>query len=158
MQLISTWGTEDKKTLLHFSDDSLEIFRQHIQLRDIDPEAGGILLGSVHGTHMFIDQATVPTIHDKRFRCLFERLPFDHETIALNRWAASQGTIRYLGEWHTHPEDYPHPSSLDITEWNLLAVKRNDRRPVLAVIVGRKALYVELVSSSGQGSVLIPTI
>jgi hypothetical protein len=101
---------------------------------------------------MLIEQATVPTVQDKRFSCLFERMPFGHETIDLARWTTSQGTIRYLG--HTHPEDYP--SGLDRTEWNLLAVKRCDKRPVLAVIVGRKSLYVELVPSSGQGSVLIP--
>jgi integrative and conjugative element protein (TIGR02256 family) len=156
MQFMSSWGTGDRRTLLHFSDASLEIFSQHIQLRDADCEAGGLLLGSVHGNHMLIEQVTVPTVQDKRFRCLFERMPFSHETIALARWTTSQGTIRYLGEWHTHPEDYPYPSGLDRTEWNNLAVKRYDKRPVLVVIVGRKSLHVELVPSSGQGSVLIP--
>lgn len=53
---------------------------------------------------MLIEQATVPTVQDKRFSCLFERMPFGHETIDLARWTTSQGTIRYLG--HTHPEDY----------------------------------------------------
>ncbi|WP_300454674.1 Mov34/MPN/PAD-1 family protein [Accumulibacter sp.] len=83
-------------------------------------------------------------------------MPFGHEAIALARWTASQGTIRYLGEWHTHPEDYPQPSDLDRSEWNRLSEKRRDRRAMLAVIVGRKALYIELVPSSGCGSVFIP--
>ncbi|TVK97543.1 hypothetical protein AYI72_08240 [Shewanella algae] len=156
MQFMSSWGTVDRRTLLHFSDASLEIFSQHIQLRDVDCEAGGLLLGSVHGTHMLIEQATIPTVQDKRFRYLFERMPFGHETIAQARWETSQGTIRYLGEWHTHPEDYPSPSGLDRTEWNHLAMKRCDKRPLLAVIVGRKSLYVELVSNSGQVSMLTP--
>lgn len=43
----------------------------------------GLLLGSVHGTHMLIGQATVPTAWDKRFRYLFERMPYGHEAIAL---------------------------------------------------------------------------
>lgn len=153
---MSSWGTDDRRRLLHFSDASLKIFSQHIQLRDVDREAGGLLLGSVHGSHMLIEHATSPTVQDKRFRCLFERMPFGHETIALARWTTSQGIIRYLGEWHTHPEDHPYPSGLDRTEWNHLAVKRCDKRPALAVIVGRKSLYVELVPSSGHGSVLIP--
>lgn len=114
------------------------------------------MLGSVHGAHLLIEQATVPTAWDKRFRYLFERRPFGHDAIARARWTSSQGTIRYLGEWHTHPEDHPHPSCLDRSEWNRLSAQRLDKRPMLAVIVGRKSLYVELVPSSDCGPVLIP--
>lgn len=105
---------------------------------------------------MLIEQATVPTTWDNRFRFLFERMPFGHAIIAQSRWAESQGTVRYLGEWHTHPEDHPIPSALDRLEWNKLSAKRRDKRPVLAVIVGRKGLYVELVPNSGCGLVLNP--
>ncbi|WP_205621167.1 Mov34/MPN/PAD-1 family protein, partial [Acidovorax temperans] len=131
-------------------------FCVEINRNDADCEAGGLLLGSVHGGHLLIEQATVPTPWDKRFRYLFERMRFGHEAIALSRWTATQGIIRYLGEWHTHPEDYPHPSGLDRSEWSRLSAQRRDMRPMLAVIVGRKALYVELVTSSGRGSVLSP--
>ena len=154
MQFISSWATDDKRTLLHFSALTLETFYQHVQIRDTDCEAGGLLLGSVHGEHMLIQQATVPTTWDKRFRYLFERMPFGHEAIALSRWTASQGTVRYLGEWHTHPEDFPHPSGLDRSEWRQLSTKRQDKHSMLAVIVGRKSLYVELVPNSGLGHVL----
>ena len=156
MQFMSSWATEDRKTLLHFSETTLATFLKHIQAKDPDCEAGGLLLGSVHGTHIHIEQATVPTRWDKRFRYLFERMPFGHEAIALARWTASQGTIRYLGEWHTHPEDHPSPSSLDRSEWNRLSSRRRDERSMPAVIVGIKSLYVELVPSSGRGSVLLP--
>jgi integrative and conjugative element protein (TIGR02256 family) len=156
MQFMSSWAADDKRTLLHFSPATMETFCLHVQASDSDCEAGGLLLGSVHGAHMLIEQATVPTAWDKRFRFLFERMPFGHEAIALSRWTASQGTVRYLGEWHTHPEDYPQPSGLDRSEWNLLSAKRRDKRPMLAVIVGRKSMFVELVPSSGRGSVLTP--
>ena len=155
MQFMSSWASDDKKKLLHFSALTLETFHQHVQVRDADCEAGGLLLGSVHGDHMLIQQATVPTAWDKRFRYLFERMPFGHEAIALSRWTASQGTIRYLGEWHTHPEDHPHPSGLDRSEWRRLSARRQDKRSMVAVIVGRESLYVELVPSFGPGSVLV---
>lgn len=155
MQFLSSWATSDKSRLLHFAAGTLETFCQHVQSSDADREAGGLLLGSVHGAHLLIEQATVPTAWDKRFRYLFERMPFGHEAIALSRWTASQGTVRYLGEWHTHPEDHPHPSGLDRSEWNRLAAQRRDERSILVVIVGRKSLYVELVPSSGCGPVLI---
>ena len=156
MQFLGSWATGDKGTLLHFSAATLQTFNQHIQGTDADCEAGGLLLGSVHGGHLLIEQATFPTAWDKRFRYLFERMRFGHEAIALSRWTATQGIIRYLGEWHTHPEDHPHPSGLDRSEWSRLSAQRRDMRPMLAVIVGRKALYVELVTSSGRGSVLSP--
>lgn len=156
MQFMSSWATDDNRKLLNFSNSTLDTFYQHVQASDSDCEAGGLLLGSVHGAHMLITQATVPTKWDKRFRYLFERMPFGHETIALSQWVSSQGAVRYLGEWHTHPEDYPRPSGLDRLEWNRLSAKRRDQRSMLAVIVGRKALYVELVPSFGCGSVLTP--
>lgn len=156
MQLMSSWATNDKRTLLHFSTATLETFCLHVQASDADCEAGGLLLGSVHGAHMLIEQATFPTAWDKRFRYLFQRMPFGHEAIALSRWTASQGTIRYLGEWHTHPEDHPCPSSLDRSEWNRISAARRDKRPMLAVIVGRVSLYVELVPGSGCGCVFFP--
>lgn len=66
------------------------------------------------------------------------------------RWRASRGTVRYLGEWHTHPEDYPIPSGLDRSEWRRLAAGRRDKRPQLSIIVGRHGLHVELVHSDGN--------
>lgn len=156
MRFMSSWATDEKRTLLHLSDATLNTFYLHIQSVDTDCEGGGLLLGSVHGAHMLIEQATVPTAWDRRFRYMFERMPFGHQAIALAQWTASKGTVRYLGEWHTHPEDHPHPSDLDRSEWGRLAKLRQDMRPMLAIIVGRRSLYVELVSSSGGGSVLVP--
>lgn len=151
---MNSWATADKRSLLHFSDLALETFTMHIQSTDNDHESGGILVGSVHGQHMLIERATVPTAWDKRFRYLFERMPYGHDAIALSLWTASKGTIRYLGEWHTHPEDHPTPSCLDRSEWNRLSRQRRDKRPLLAVIVGRQNLYVELVPASGAGRVM----
>jgi len=156
MQFMSSWMTNDKKTLLHFSHSVLDVFCQYIQMHHTDREAGGLLLGSIHGGHLWIEQATVPTMRDKRSRHLFERMPFGHDAIALARWTASQGTVRYLGEWHTHLQDQPHPSALDRSEWSRLSEKRRDKRPMLAVIVGRKTLHVELVPKSGRSSVFLP--
>lgn len=156
MQFMNSWATDDRRVLLNFSDSALETFLRHIQTKDYGSEAGGLLLGTVHGSSMLITEATPPTTWDKRFRYLFERLPFGHDALAQARWEASQGTVRYLGEWHTHPEDYPHPSGLDRSEWNQLSSKRQDKRPLLTVIVGRKGLYVELVPNIGRGPVMTP--
>ncbi len=64
MQFTSSWAADDNRTLLHFSKSTLETFSRHVQASDSDCEAGGLQLGSVHGTHMLIEQATVPTALD----------------------------------------------------------------------------------------------
>lgn len=146
----------DRRVLLSLAEPAIAVFERHIQSRYTDYEAGGLLLGTVHGSNIAVSEATAPTRWDKRFRFFFERLPFGHASLARSRWKASGGSVRYVGEWHTHPQDYPKPSSLDRSEWNKLARKRSDGRPMLAVIVGRKGLYVELVRQSGGGTVMAP--
>ena len=153
MQFLGSWATSDRLTLLHFSDSVLEVFERHIQ-SDLGFEAGGILLGTIHGSNILVTEATIPTTWDKRFRFFFERLAFGHRTVALLRWRGSSGTIRYVGEWHTHPEDHPNPSGMDRDEWNKLSKQRKDKRPLLAVIVGRRALHVDLVTNSGDGLIM----
>ena len=141
---------------MNLGDSVIDVFREHVQLHATDGEGGGILLGNVRGQHIEVLQATAPTKWDKRLRYLFERLPFGHRDLAETMWLESGGTVRYIGEWHTHPEDHPTPSQLDRTEWQKLAEKRRDKRSMLVVIVGREGLHVELVPRAGHGLVLSP--
>ena len=156
MPFINSWATPDRRVLLSLAEPVIATLDSHIQVRPSDCEAGGILLGTVHGSNIAVAEATVPTTWDKRLRFFFERMPFGHSSIAHARWNASRGTVRYVGEWHTHPQDYPRPSALDRIEWNKLSRTRADGRPMLAVIVGRKGLYVELVPHAGTGPVMTP--
>lgn len=161
MQFLSTWGhpkggSEDASSgLVFFSPEVLAVFERYIQHGDA-PEAGGILLGHVRGVHLEILEATAPTPKDRRFRYFFERLAFGHQIIANLRWNASNGLVRYVGEWHTHPEDHPTPSGTDICEWAKLAKDRRDGRPLLATIVGRRSLRVELMEATGVRQRLHP--
>ena len=154
MQFVSGWSTPDKRVLINFDEKVLNVFRQHIQNLATDPEAGGLLLGEVRGEHLNLVDATFPTADDLRARYSFERLPQGHATVAEKMWSKSRGTVRYLGEWHSHPQDHPIPSEIDRSEWKRLASERKDKRPFLAVIVGRVGLHVDLVPSKGVGRVL----
>lgn len=156
MSFVSSWATPDHRVLLSLPKTVLTVFEKHIQENDGDREAGGLLIGTVHGSNIALVEATEPTLFDKRLRYFFERMPFGHSTIAEARWRESRGTVRYLGEWHTHPQDYPSPSGVDRTEWSQLSRQRLDKRPMLAVIVGRKGLYIELVPCIGVGPILLP--
>ena len=154
MQFVADWVSDDRRVLLSFADSVLEVFAAFRQVSAAAPEAGGILLGTVHGRSLLIAEATAPTPRDRRSRFLFDRSPFGHRHIAARRWRSSAGTVRYLGEWHTHPQGTPSPSGIDRQEWGMLVRKRQDARPMLAVIVGRDSLHVELVLATGHGDVL----
>lgn len=156
MPFVSDWASADKAVLLNFDAAVLEVFTKHIQRRVRDCEAGGILMGTVHEASLLVKEASGPTGRDVRRQYFFERMPFRHRALARSRWRSSAGTMRYLGEWHTHPLDHPTPSPLDRIEWTQLARKRADGRPMLAVIVGRRSLRVELVPARGASAVLRP--
>lgn len=156
MLFMSDWASPDRRVLVSFAETVLEVYELHLQRSPSDCEAGGILLGTLHGSSMLISEATVPTIWDKRMRSLFERMSVGHRRIAERRWRDSAGTVRYLGEWHTHPQDHPLPSGIDHCEWRKLAQKRRDGRPLLAVIAGRRTLHVEMVPAAGTGTPLTP--
>ena len=128
MPFMNAWATPDRRVLLSLAEPVIAIFERHIQAQPSDCEAGGLLLGTVHGSNIAVAEATVPTTWDKRLPSLFERMLFGHSSIARARWTASGGTVRYVGEWHTHPQDYPRPSGLDRSEWNKLSRKRADGR------------------------------
>lgn len=156
MPFMTSWATPDQRVLLSLAEPVITVFQRHIQALPSDCEAGGLLLGTVHGSSLAVSEATVPTKWDMRLQYYFERMPFGHSSIAQTRWKASGGMVRYIGEWHTHPQDYPYPSGLDRAEWNKLSRNRADGRLMLAVIVGRKGLYVELVPHDGIGPLMTP--
>lgn len=155
MRFLNTWRVANNDGLVYFAPEVIEVFERYIQ-GDQDMEAGGILLGHVRGIHLEVLEATVPTSKDQRLKYFFERLVYGHQWIAEKRWKDSNRLIRYLGEWHTHPEDFPTPSGLDINEWQRLAKGRRDGRPMLATIVGRKGLRVEYMNSSGERRRILP--
>lgn len=156
MQFVAEWSANQGRNLIYIHPEVLSVFQRHIQAGPSDLEGGGLLLGYVRGSHLEIVEATVPTKFDRRFRTFFERMRELHEHIAQKRWADSDGLVRYIGEWHTHPQDYPTPSGTDLTEWRKLSSKRKDKRPVLGLIVGRKALYLESMPVNGNGTEFIP--
>lgn len=156
MQFVSEWASPDRRSLLVFSDAALRVFDAHRQTEAQSPEAGGILLGYVRGSHLEVLHATEPSPRDRRHRVLFEREQYWHEAEARRMWRESRGLVRYLGEWHTHPEEVPSPSRLDRAEWEKLAQLRADGRPVLAVVVGTQRLHVEQAASGFRSFVMTP--
>jgi integrative and conjugative element protein (TIGR02256 family) len=104
----------------------LEI-EQHILARfrgsrqsKINPlESGGILMGKKIGEKFLIDFASTPGAGDKRKINRFIRNKKRAQEI-INREREKTNNRRiYLGEWHTHFEENPTPTNLDLREWKL---------------------------------------
>lgn len=115
-------------------------------------EAGGILLGYRRGPHLEVLGVTMPHPNDVRGRHHFQRKDAAHQTIATAQWHESDGHIHYLGEWHTHPEPDPTPSSIDRREWKKLATIQS--HPLLFIIVGTSQWYVE--TKGARWSTVVP--
>lgn len=156
MSFVATWVVPGTQQLVYLREQPLEVFSRYIQEGIDSKEAGGILLGHVRGEHLEIIEATEPSFWDRRFRFLFERMPYFHHKLAMKRWKESSGLVRYVGEWHTHPQNYPIPSSIDLREWQILAADRRDGRPLLALIVGCNELHAEYMYATGARRILAP--
>jgi integrative and conjugative element protein (TIGR02256 family) len=84
---------------------------QFQQTRPADKEAGGQLFAKFIGPHVHIMEATVPSLLDSRGRFSFRpNRPLQRRQIA-ERYARG---LHFVGDWHTHPEVHPTPSSEDI--------------------------------------------
>lgn len=110
------------------------------QLLHDDTEAGGTLIGYRRQQHLHVVEFTTPAPVDRRSRCEFERCDPRHARYARMRWRKSRKKLDCLGEWHTHPEDYPHPSSVDMSEWRRVLSKVDHAR--VFVIVGLRRDWV----------------
>jgi integrative and conjugative element protein (TIGR02256 family) len=105
--------------ILKIDDSAWERISNYIQRQSDAKEAGGILLGRFikNSKHIIVDKVTVPMIGDKRTRYSFKRGEKMHQRIIDKEWVNSNGTCNYIGEWHTHPENYPSPSDVDKSDW-----------------------------------------
>lgn len=92
----------------------LNILTEYVQDNDIKPESGGIIMGYVLGGGSYVvTDVSLPSEGDKASRYRFLRSKKNAQRFVDKLFEKSKGKKVYLGEWHTHPEDYPTPSFLD---------------------------------------------
>lgn len=110
----------------------LETLAQH---RNSLVESGGLIFGSYRGPHIHVTDITEPQQADIRARHFFNRKDRIHIKKANSVHRKSRGLITTIGEWHSHPETIPSPSSLDRSEWMKIV---NHRYPLksLFLIIG----------------------
>lgn len=131
---------------------ALVAMRRHRQLRNGDPEAGGMLFARISAEAISIEEATEPQRVDRRWRFRFWPCNKTQQRIIGARFKAG---LHFVGEWHTHPETAPHPSGLDFTSMEkCFLTSRHELKALVMVILGTAygvdALWVSLHHQKGS--------
>lgn len=127
------------------SDRPLEIFNSYVQDTINKKESGGILLGQVVDSNIYVMKASIPNSFDRAGRYKFHRNKKAAQVIIDYEFVNSNKKTIYLGEWHTHPENNPSPSGIDIKM--LKQQFKNNRineKYLLLLIRGSQKTYVAL--------------
>lgn len=144
--------------VIEFGDEAFQMMQSHRQISSKATESGGMLLGRLidNNRDVVIDRITVPINEDKKWRFFFFRKKEPAQKIVEKVWSDSKAVTNYLGEWHTHPEDVPSPSSVDLAEWARISqTAKFEQDFLLFVIVGRvKTLAWEVSRSNLEISML----
>ncbi len=105
-----------------------------------EDEKGGILLGKYDSAnHCYcITEFTLPTKNDESGPLYFVRNKEAAQKVINSRWNESKGIINYLGEWHTHPQVRPVPSTVDLKLIRQIIREQSAVWPeVLMLIIGQ---------------------
>lgn len=125
--------------LVVLTEHVLVVLEQYKQTEMQDNEAAGVLLGERRGEHVVITDLSEPGFGDLRQRYLVDRRGKHHQQKVDDCFKLSEGTVNYIGEWHTHPEDSPQPSYQDKSSWS---ANLKGGTPMIVLIVGIKEFWV----------------
>lgn len=117
---------------LTFTSPVLRHFDRHRQRRRRDAEAGGQLFASYAEDAIVIEVATGPYWSDTRSRTRFTP---DRKRELKDIAAQFHKGLHFIGNWHTHPERCPHPSSLDIGNTRQRFVESNHELEAFVVAI-----------------------
>lgn len=135
---------------IKIKDEVINIIKTYKQIKSIDCEAGGMLIGyeTLNGD-IIIEYATKPYKWDKRSRYSFHRKDKKHNRILKSIWEKEGKIHAYTGEWHTHPEDYPNCSKQDKKNWIQIGDKMKKEK-FIHIIVGNKAISLWQYNSNDK--------
>lgn len=122
--------------IIQFDQNVLDIFESYKQKNIWEKESGGQLFCRIFSRKIVVMEATKPDFSSRRSRFAF-RPNRDREQYHINTFFKKG--LHYIGDWHTHPEDLPLPSSVDLIEIRSIFMQSNhDLSAILLVVVGKK--------------------
>ena len=139
---------------LVFSSIVLEHFKKYQQVRFWQREAGGQLFARLVLPDIIVEEATGPRPSDRRTRRSYlpNRRAEQHEIDSRHA-----NGLQFVGDWHTHPEPIPEPSSRDIASMHEMFTKSaHGFNGFILVIVGTDSLPGGLCVSIFDGENMLP--
>lgn len=125
----------DTSQVLSISRLTLQHVSRHRQFAPWATEAGGQLFGTISAAKVCVTEASGPYVGDERTRYEYRSNPTAAQRAIEDR---HKRRLLYLGEWHTHAEDYPVASALDNEAMrSLIANSQLNSNGLLLMIVGR---------------------
>lgn len=142
----------DSGQIVILTNEVVDHFRRHRQLRWNQKEAGGQLFACFDGPRILVVEATGPRDGDRRTRTSY--VPDRRAEQAEIADRHSHG-LHYVGDWHTHPEVIPAPSRLDVNSISECFMKSTHvLNGFILVIVGTlnsdNGLYVSIYDNIGD--------
>jgi integrative and conjugative element protein (TIGR02256 family) len=136
------------KTLVLIEKRRLELILGYARDHQLHGEVGGLLIGSRRGAHLHITKVSLPGARDQSTRYSFLRRDWSHQVFATKAWIQSGFTLDWVGEWHTHPQMHPVPSSIDMATWREQVKRR--RRAMTYIVIGSANYWVGLLSEDSM--------
>lgn len=145
---------------LKISEEVLQVLEKYIQKGSESLEAGGVLIGKENYSNedLVITHVTEPFQKDKRAFNSFLRKDKAHVKHFDNLYKCFDRTLRYIGEWHTHPEAYPNYSSVDKKNWLKIKNKGPAKMDYYHLIIGYKGIRIWRLGGKEISPSLVATI
>jgi integrative and conjugative element protein (TIGR02256 family) len=133
-QLIIKYKHPEKEDCIVLSDNVLEKMFAHCQ-EHFPKEFGGIFTGIETGKIKVIIDIAVPKVFESSTTG-FTRHANDLNLYLAQCYAQSGGLIKYLGEWHSHPNGGTHYSNNDAKSISELARNEDSKQafPILCIL------------------------
>ncbi|MBS5865459.1 Mov34/MPN/PAD-1 family protein [Coriobacteriaceae bacterium BV3Ac1] len=120
-----------------------EVVKRYLQVSLCLPESGGAIFGreSPDGSLLVINHITEPMDGDKQSRRHFDRLDTGHGK-RFTQLNTEANIYAYVGDWHTHPQAIPKPSTQDRRNWTDLLEMDVTRKVQYHLIAGTREARV----------------
>jgi integrative and conjugative element protein (TIGR02256 family) len=123
----------------------------HVQKEGFGVELGGLLLGLRKHNGLQIEFCTYPGPKDYSAYNRFARSDPKHRAVARELWKKSNKTVDWCGEWHSHPQNLPNPSSIDLSLWKTQVKIRKKHH--CNIIFGREGIWIGIQNPSSPQSI-----
>ncbi len=132
--------------------DVWDVWNQFRQFKENSNEACGVLIGGYDTNvgKIFIENCTTPQKSDERKRTYFKLKAKKHQVAVNHHHKSSDGTQFYIGTWHTHPENNPKPSQLDLNDWKKCIARNRHIAMFAFAIVGTESVALHVFGQNKQ--------